>query len=75
MTHREVYVISSRRRANTSNMSDKFYELQEWARGSGTWSHIAYFRTRQQAKKHSKEFNVLVEVNKMRIVEREFKNE
>ena len=53
-------------------MNNKFYELQEWARGSGTWTHIGFFKTKKQAEKAGEEFNVLVEVNKIRIIEREF---
>lgn len=53
-------------------MSNKFYELQEWAGGAGQWRHCAFFKTKKQAKKHSEEFNTLVTVNKIRIIEREF---
>lgn len=49
----------------------KFWEVQQRA-GSGHWRHIAYCKTLNDAHKVLKEYNTKVEVNAMRVEQRDF---
>lgn len=49
----------------------KFYQVQQRT-ASGHWTHIAYCKSLKDAHKVLKQYNTKVEVNRMRVQEKDF---